>query len=50
MSKKADKARMLDPNRFRIAHQHAVVPGGPQKNNPMNVTDTASPEIQATSI
>ena len=50
MSKKEDNARMLDPNRFRIAHQNAVVPGGPQNNNPMNVTDNASPAIQATSI
>ena len=41
---------MLDPNRFRIAHQNAVVPGGPQNNNPMNVTDNASPPIQSTSI
>lgn len=50
MSKKEDNARMLDPNRFRIAQQNAVVPGGPQNNNPMNVTDNASPAIQGTSI
>jgi hypothetical protein len=50
MSKKEDNARMLDPNRFRIAQQNAVVPGGPQNNNPMNVTDNASPPIQSTSI
>ena len=50
MSQKEDNARMLDPNRFRIAQQNAVIPGGPQNNNPMNVTDNASPAIQATSI
>lgn len=38
MSKKEDNARMLDPNRFKISQQNAVVPGGPQNNNPMNVT------------
>ena len=49
MSKESN-ARMLDPNRFKIAHQNAVIPGGPQNNNPMNVTDNASPQIQAASI
>ena len=29
---------MLDPNRFKISQSNAVVPGGPQNNNPMNVT------------
>jgi hypothetical protein len=50
MSKKEDNARMLDPNRFKIAQSNAVVPGGPQNNNPMNVTDNASPPIQSASI
>ena len=51
MSKaKRDRASLLDPNRERIAHQNAVIPGGPQNNNPMNVTDNASPPIQSTSI
>ena len=51
MSKeKRDRANLLDPNREKIAHQNAVVPGGPQNNNPMNVTDNASPPIQAHSI
>ena len=50
MSKKEDNAKMLDPNRFRIAHQNAVIPGGPQNNNPMNVTDNASPPITSSSI
>jgi len=38
MSKREDNARMLDPNRFKISQSNAVVPGGPQNNNPMNVT------------
>jgi hypothetical protein len=50
MSKKEDNARMLDPNRFRIAQQNAVVPGGPENNNPMNVTNNASPMIESPSI
>lgn len=35
-----EKAIMLDPNRFKIAQQNAVMPGGPpnQQNNPNNVT------------
>ena len=47
---KRNNAQMLDPNRFRIAQQNAVVPGGPHNNNPMNVTDNASPVIQSQSI
>ena len=51
MSKeKQDRANLLDPNRHKIAQQNAVVPGGPQNNNPMNVTDNSSPAIQSTSI
>ena len=51
MSKeKQDRANLLDPNRQKIAQQNAVVPGGPQNNNPMNVTDNSSPAIQSTSI
>ena len=51
MSKaKEDRANLLDPNRQKIAKQNAVIPGGPENNNPMNVTDNASPPIQATSI
>jgi hypothetical protein len=49
MDKKTN-AQMLDPNRFKIAKQNAVIPGGPENNNPMNVTDNASPPIQAASI
>ena len=50
MSKKEDNARMLDPNRFKIAQQNAVIPGGPQNNNPMNVTDIDTTAIQSASI
>ena len=49
MSKESN-ANMLDPNRFKIAKNMAVIPGGPENNNPMNVTDNASPPIQAPSI
>jgi hypothetical protein len=49
MSKESN-ARMLDPNRFKIAQQNAVIPGGPQNNNPMNVTDIDTTAIQSASI
>jgi hypothetical protein len=49
MSKESN-ANMLDPNRFKIAKSMAVIPGGPENNNPMNVTDNASPPIQSQSI
>ena len=38
MASKKDNAMMMDPNRFKIAQQMSVVPGGPMNNNPMNVT------------
>ena len=45
---KKQNAQMLDPTRFKISQQNAVVPGGPQNNNPMNVTgigqQSASPD------
>ena len=47
---KKENANILDPNRFKIAKQNAVIPGGPENNNPMNVTDNASPPIQSQSI
>ena len=50
MNKKEENARVLDPQRFQVAKNMSVVPGGPQNNNPMNVTDNASPPIQGTSI
>ena len=33
---------MLDPQRFQVAKNMAVMPGGPENNNPMNVTVDAS--------
>ena len=41
---KKENAMMLDPNRFKIAQQNSVMPGGPpnQQNNPMNVTSFGS--------
>ena len=50
MNKKEQNSRALDPARHQIAKNMSVVPGGPQNNNPMNVTDNASPAIQAKSI
>ena len=47
---KKDNAQMLDPNRFKVAKNMAVMPGGPMNNNPMNVNDNASPQIKAASI
>jgi len=49
MSKESN-ARILDPQRFKIAKNMTDMPGGPENNNPMNVTDNASPAIQAASI
>lgn len=50
MHSKEDNAKMLDPTRFKVAKNMSVMPGGPQNNNPMNVTDNASPAITAPSI
>jgi len=36
-SKKA-RAQAMEPNRFELAKNMSVVPGGPMNNNPMNVT------------
>ena len=33
-----EKMASLDPNRFKIAKNMSVVPGGPMNNNPTNVT------------
>ena len=38
MASKEERAKMMDPNRFKIAQNMSVVPGGPMNNNPMNVT------------
>ena len=50
MNKKEENARMLDPQRFQVTKNMPFVPGGPDNNNPMNVTDNSSPPIQAASI
>ena len=38
MDKREENARMLDPDRFKIAKSMSHIPGGPMNNNPMNVT------------
>ena len=38
---KMKNAMILDENRFKIAKDMSVVPGGPMNNNPMNVTSIA---------
>jgi len=43
---KMDNAKMLDPNRFKIAKEMSVLPGGPMMNNPMNVT-SLGPQVGA---
>ena len=45
-SKSQQAAIALDPQREMIAKNMSVLPGGPQNNNPMNVTDNASPAIK----
>ena len=50
MNKTEENARMLDPMRFKVTKNMPYVPGGPDNNNPMNVTDNASPSIQSASI
>lgn len=49
-TKSQENAMMLDPNRAKIAKQNAVLPGGPENNNPMNVTSIADSPISAESI
>ena len=39
-SKAQENAMLLDPNRERIAKDMAVLPGGPENNNPRNVPNT----------
>ena len=41
---------MLDPNRAKIAKQYAVLPGGPENNNPMNVTSISDGVVSSESI
>ena len=49
-SQSQENAMLLDPNRQRIAKDMAVLPGGPENNNPMNVTDDMPTPIQGDSI
>ena len=49
-SKAQQNAMVLDPQRQMIAKNMSVLPGGPENNNPMNVTDTTNPPINSTSI
>ena len=49
-SKAQQNSMALDPQRQMIAKNMSVMPGGPENNNPMNVTDNASPAIQSQSI
>ena len=49
-SKAQENAMILDPQRQMIAKNMSVLPGGPENNNPMNVTDIATPPIQGDSI
>ncbi len=44
MDPREENARMLDPQRFQIAKEMSVMPGGPMMNNPMNVTNM-SPQL-----
>tara|TARA_R100001015_G_C4600948_1_gene155879 strand:+ start:166 stop:684 length:519 start_codon:yes stop_codon:yes gene_type:complete len=39
---KMSKAMEMDPNRFNLAKNMSVVPGGPMNNNPMNVTSVGN--------
>lgn len=50
MNKKEQNARMLDPNRFKISQSNAVVPGGPQNNNPDPVIQSSGQPIEGRSI
>ena len=49
--KKGDNHKMMDPRMGMIAKQNAVVPGGPQNFNPINVTvNSDNQSVQAKGI
>ena len=49
--KKGDNHKMMDPRMGMIAKQNAVVPGGPQNFNPINVTvNSDNQSVQTKSI
>ena len=39
---KKENAAAMEPNRFKMAKNMSVVPGGPMNNNPMNVTSAGA--------
>ena len=41
---------LLDPNRAKIAKQNAVLPGGPENNNPIPVEQSVGTPVKAASI
>jgi len=42
---KGDNHKMMDPRMGMIAQQNSVMPGGPQNNNPMNVTNNSDGQL-----
>ena len=42
---KGDNHKMMDPRMGAIAKQNAVMPGGPENNNPMNVTSNSDNQL-----
>ena len=49
-TKSQENSMLLDPNRERIAKNMTVLPGGPENNNPMNVTSVTDGPVTAESI
>lgn len=47
---KLQNAMILDENRFKIAKQNAVVPGGPENNTPITVEQSVGFPVTAQSI
>lgn len=48
---KGENHKMMDPRMGMIAKQNAVIPGGPENNNPMNVTSNSDNQmVQSKSI
>lgn len=50
MNNKEKNGRLLDENRFKVAKQNAVMPGGPENNSPLNVTNFGAQNVEADSI
>jgi len=42
---KGENHKMMDPRMGMIAKQNSVMPGGPQNNNPMNVTSNSDNQM-----